>query len=47
MQNKELRDAMGNNAKKMVTKYSWENAAKKTEEILKQRNLKMQATYDV
>ena len=47
MQNKELRDAMGNNAKKMVTKYSWENAAKKTEEILKQRNLKMQATYEV
>ena len=41
MNNKELRDVMGVNAKKMATKYSWENAAKKTEGILKQRNLKM------
>ena len=41
MQNKELREIMGINAKKMAIKYSWENAAKKTEEILKQRNLKM------
>ena len=41
MQNKELRDIMGINAKKMATKYSWENAAKKTEGILKQINSKM------
>ena len=41
MQNKELRDVIGINAKKMATKYSWENAAKKTEGILKQRNSKM------
>ena len=41
MNNKELREIMGINAKKMAIKYSWENAAKKTEGILKQRNSKM------